>query len=148
MGLVRLGVFLVTVRGVPEGMQDATVLRAWILYSVRRMSLREVSRALFHETQYANPESFMQAVRRQFIHRGLPMRPPSCGKARPPFADELVREMHQRYLRGATLGELADEYSDHLPGDNTTARAYHVRRAFGKRGLKVRGRGGRRAVAS
>lgn len=134
-------------KGVPIAMQERTVVRGWVLYSMRRLSLRECAARLISETQYASIESLAQALRRQFIHRGLPLRQPSCGKASPPFDDAMVASMHRDYLSGLTMYEVAGKYAAYLPGANTPARAYHVRRAFVMRGLPTRGRGRRRVIA-
>lgn len=68
------------VKGIPEAMQDTTVIRAWVLYSVHKRTLRQCAAALLKETQYASAESFMQALYRQFKHYDLPLRSPGPRK--------------------------------------------------------------------
>lgn len=134
-------------KGVPVAMQDRTVVRAWVLYSMHRLSLRQCAARLLDETQYASAQSFAQALHRQFHHLGLPLRQPSCGKVAPSLDDRLVESMHGDYQAGLTMYEVAGKYAAHLRGENTPARAYHVRRAFVMRGLPTRGRGRRKATA-
>lgn len=137
------------VRGVPMAMQEETVMRAWILYSVHRFSLRECAERLIGETGYASPASMVQAIRRQFIHRGLELRPVSCGKQRRHLRDQLADEMYADHERGLSVTEIAAAYADRLPAGNVAGNRYHVRRAFRTRGLEVTsGRGRWKRVAS
>ena len=58
-----------------DGMQDRTIVRAWLLYSIHKKTLSECAALLWPETQYASEVSCRQAIWRQFRHLDLPLRP-------------------------------------------------------------------------